>query len=171
MKRFGIVATTVALAIFATTAVASAQLGVAVMWQGGGVAPIYALPIQMGEAMVIQPMAAFAWVAEDGGAIAGSAYMLGGSLEAHFGDGDAKGLVGGKLFVEFGSPKGEDTWTDFQVGIFLGGTAKLADNLSLVGQWGPTLTMVGKRSLFDKSYIAESSDASITLRWWVFGSK
>jgi hypothetical protein len=169
MKKFGIVVTTVALAILATTAVASAQLGVAVMWKADGVAPIFALPIQMGDAMVIQPMAAFYWGADDS-PNPGTALMLGGSLEAHMGEGDTRGLFGGKVAVEIGSPKEGDSYTDFHIGAFIGGTAKLADNVALVGQWGPTMTMIGKRSSLGKSYAVINSDASITLRWWVFGN-
>lgn len=170
MKKFGIVVATVALAILATTAVANAQLGVAVMWEGSGVAPVFALPIAVGEAMVIQPMAGVYWVG-DKGPNPGSVFMLGGSLEAHFGGGDTKGLFGGKLFVDFGSPKGGDSFTDISLGAFLGGSAKLGENLSLVGQWGPTLTLVGKRTANGENYSTISSDASITLRWWVFGDK
>ncbi len=170
MKKFGIVATVAALAVLATTGVAGAQMGVAAIWSGGGVVPIMALPIHVGDAMVIQPMAGFDWVA-DKGPNPGSAFMVGGSLEAQFGGEETKALFGGKVTVDITSPKVGDSYTDFHIGAFLGGTAKLSDNVSLVGQWGPTMTMVGKRSSNGESYATVSSDASITLRWWVFGNK
>ena len=169
MKKFALTVVAIAFAAMLLTGSASAQMGVAVIWDGGGVAPIFALPIQMGEAMVIQPMAAFQWVA-DKGPNPGTAFMLGGSLEAHMGEGDTRGLFGGKVAVEITSPKVGDSFTDFAIGAFIGGTAKLADNVSLVGQWGPTMTLVGKRVSGGDSYAMLSSDASITLRWWVFGN-
>ena len=170
MKKFGIVVTTAALAILATTAVASAQMGVAVMWEQGGVVPVFALPITVGDGMVIQPVAAFEWVADDG-PNPGSAFLLGLGIEKHMMEGDTRPLIGAQVAVSINSPKVGDSYTNFGVGVFLGGTAKLADNVSLVGQWGPAITIVGEKgSPSGKSYATVSSQASITLRWWVFGN-
>lgn len=170
MKRFGIIATTVALAILATSAVASAQMGVAVMWQGTGIPSIFALPIEFGEGMVLQPFAGFNWVSDKGPG-AGSAVTLGASFEKGFGTGDTHPLFGGKVAVHINSPKGYDSYTDFGVGVFLGGSAKLADNVTLVGQWGPMLTAFSKKSpnSLGDDWVEVNSEASITLRWFVFG--
>jgi hypothetical protein len=171
MKRFGIIATTVALAILATSAVASAQMGVAAMWTGSGIAPIMALPIAFGEGMVLQPMVGIHWESDKGQYFPGTAITLGSSFEKGFGTGDTHPLFGGKLAVDIYSPKVGDSWTNFNVGVFLGGSAKLADNVTLVGQWGPTITAYGKKgTISGESYTTLDSEASITLRWWVFGN-
>ena len=170
MKKLGIVVTAAVLAILATTAVASAQQGVAVMWEGSGLTPVMAVPIMFGEGMVLQPEVGVLWVA-DKGPYPGTAFLLGASIEKHMMEGDTKPLFGAKARVEIGSPKGSDSYTDFSIGVFLGGTAKLAENVSLVGQWGPTMTLIGKRTSHGDSYATVSSTASITLRWWLWGNK
>jgi hypothetical protein len=171
MKRFGIVATTVALAIMATTAVASAQMGVAVMWDGNGLAPVMALPITIGEGMVLQPKVGILWVADDG-PTPGTEFMIGASFEKHMMEGDTRPLFGVHAAVDAVSPKEGDSYTNFNLGVFIGGTAKLAENVSIVGQWGPTLTMVGEKgSVTGKSYSTLHSSAALTLRWWLWGNK
>jgi len=170
MKRFGIVATTVALAILATTAVASAQIGVAVMWEGNGIAPVFALPITFGEGMVFQPMAGIWWEG-DKGPYPGTEFMIGASFEKQMGEGDTRPLFGALAALDMISPKEGDSYTDFSIGVFVGGTAKLAENVSLVGAWGPTMTMVGKRTSAGDSYATLNSTAHVALRWWLWGNK
>lgn len=47
MKRLGLIIATAALAILATASVSSAQMGVGVMWEGGGIPNVLALPITL----------------------------------------------------------------------------------------------------------------------------
>ncbi|MBI5868047.1 MAG: hypothetical protein HZB43_07145 [candidate division Zixibacteria bacterium] len=171
MKRIGLIIATTALAVLATAAVSTAQMGVAVMWEGGGIPSVMALPIMFGEGMVFQPMAMINWQGDDG-PNPGTQIGLGASFEKQMGDADTKPLFGARAGVSIVSPKEGDSYTNFSLGVFLGGTAKLGDNLSIVGQWGPDVTIVGEKgSATGKSYASINSAASLTLRWWIWGNK
>ncbi len=171
MKRIGLIIATTALAILATASVSSAQMGVAVMWEGGGIPGVFALPITFGEGMVFQPVVMIDWQGDDG-PTPGTRLGLGASFEKEMGEGDTKPLFGGRAGVAIVSPKVGDSYTNFSLGVFVGGTAKLADNVSIVGQWGPDVTIVGEKgSASGKSYASINSAASLTLRWWIWGNK
>ena len=165
MRNVKLVVAAAAIMVLAASGVSNAQMGVGVMWTGDGVADAMALPIALGEDMVLQPMARF-FSLSDGASY--SEFGLGLSLEKRMREGTSP-LFGGKVLVEIGSPDEGDGWTNFGIGAFLGGTASLADNLDIVGVWGPTLYMYAEESPIFTDASVITSEASLTLRWWVFG--
>ena len=67
--------------------------------------------------------------------------------------------------VDIWSPDEGDSRTDFGGGIFVGGTAELADDVSIVGQMGLDVFIIG-----DDGPTTIGTHAMVTIRWWVFGN-
>jgi hypothetical protein len=165
MRNMKLVVAAAAIMVLAAAGVGNAQMGVGVMWTSDGVPDVMTLPIMFGEGMVLQPMVGFISVS-DGASY--SEFHVGASFEKQMREGTSP-LFGGRIMVEIGSPDEGDGWTNFGIGAFLGGTASLADNLDIVGTWGPMLTMYAEESPVYTDATVISSQANITLRWWVFG--
>jgi hypothetical protein len=165
MKKLSVVLAGVAIVVMASGGAANAQMGVATMWTGSGVPDVMALPIMFGEGMVLQPMVAFVSESNSG---TNTDVGLGLSIEKQMREGTSP-LFGGKAMVDIGSPDVGDSWTNFGFGVFVGGTAQLGDNVDLVGQWGPSVYIYAKESPVYTDETVIQSEASITLRWWLWG--
>lgn len=169
MKKLSVVLAGVAIVVMATGGAANAQIGVGTMWQGNGVPQTMLLPIMFGEGMVLQPMASI-FSYSDGASF--TDIGLGVSIEKHMREGTSP-LFGGKVLVDIGSPDEGDSWTNFAFGVFVGGTAELGDNVDLIGQWGPTVSIFDENSPASIAGFSDAtvirSEASITLRWWLWG--
>jgi len=181
MKKLGLIVAVAAFAAMTLTGLASAQnIGVGLLWEGSGITPDMVLPIKLGEDMVIQPVVGFDAVKD-----VKTEFRFGASFEKHLNTDPTTGLFGAKIYADFTSPSKpsssaipeDKSYLDLTFTVFLGATAKLADNVSLVGQWGPYLTAVGERkeslhgveTVTAKSTTLIGSAASLTLRWWIFG--
>ncbi|MEW5701300.1 MAG: hypothetical protein AB1792_03625 [Candidatus Zixiibacteriota bacterium] len=205
MKKWGVLAAVAALAVVAASGTAHGAMGVGVVWDGnGGITPNMVLPIQMESGLLIEPMLGFDKIDENyltitetdgGGFLAAQAKtsLVGSGTEIRAGvrvekaakmEG-ASPLIGGYGMLILGSPDDYveggttvklDTYTDFSFGVFVGGSAPLANGVDIVGVWGPTVDMFGKRKASTEGLEAETesatnfgSRASLSLRFWLWG--
>jgi hypothetical protein len=165
MKKLSVVLAGVAIVVMASGGAANAQIGVGTMWTGGGVFDAMVLPIMFGEGMVLEPSAQVFSISN------GASFTeigLGISIEKHMREGTSP-LFGGMAMVDIGSPDEGDSWTNFGFGVFIGGTAELGDNVDIVGKWGPTIGIYAEESPVYTDATVIQSEASITLRWWLWG--
>ena len=159
MRNKKLVIVGAAIMVLAFAAVSNAQMGVGVKWETG-IPDIMTFPIMFGEGMVLQPMLGFESVSD-----AYTEIEAGVSLEKHMREGTTP-LFGGYAAIDMVSPDEGDSWTNFGFGVFVGGSASLADNVDLVGQWGPSVTVLAEEA-GDATIVF--SNASLTLRWWLWG--
>ena len=171
----------VAVALLVAAPAAPAQMGLGVMWTASseynnnsfspssGMVPIFAFPIMIGGSLLLQPMLGGASAVFEGATESASQFRVGGIMEYHFGGDGAVPLLGAKGLLEFNSKSVGDGWTNIHFGVFLGATADVAENVSIIGQWGPTYRFIGKEGRgFGGPELVSSTEASLTLRWWIF---
>lgn len=159
MRNLKLVVAGAAIMVLAIAGVGNAQMGVGVMWENG-IPDVMALPIMFGEGVVLQPSLYFSSVSD-----LYTQVEFGVSIEKQMREGTSP-LFGGFAAVDLVSPDVGNSWANFSFGAFVGGTASVADNLDLIGRWGPTVTVLAEE-VGDATIIG--SDASLTLRWWLWG--
>lgn len=173
----------VAVALLVAAPAAQAQMGIGVLWNAsglpsggsywstnGGIVPMMVFPIMIGEGLVLQPMLGGTSVGfGDSGSRDWLELRLGGMAEYHFGSKDVTPLFGAKGLLVVNAIEDRDGWTDISLGVFLGATANVVDNVSIVGQWGPTYKFFAKDSP-GGDRTEGGTEVSLTLRWWVFGT-
>ena len=186
----------VAILMLASSSVVSAQnMGVGLVWSGGGVVPDMSLPIKMGDgSLVLEPMVGLDITSVDTPSstsaasanqsyqfdFEGTRFRVGLTVEKQTNPGTVTPLFGAGAFLAMFSPDTDfsplDSWTNFSFMGFIGGSAELTDNLEFVGMWGPQVTFYGEQTFKDGGATASpkateiSSMAAFRLRWYVFGS-
>jgi hypothetical protein len=176
MKKWGVVVAVAVLVAVAACDTAQSAIGVGVEWEGNGIAPMMLLPIKLSSGLIIEPMLAFQRLDPKGYAVGGTEIVVGARIEKAMLASGTTPVFGGYALVDLTSPDvstgtAPDSYTDFQFGVFLGGSASLCDQVDIVGSWGPTVMVNGKRFSGGDSWTDFSSRASITFRWWLWGTK
>lgn len=189
MKKAVLVLAAAAIMVVGVVGMAGAQnIGIGVEYTGSNVTPDMLLPIKLGDgSLILEPMVGLSILSVDDpeNTTAASASSLdaegtqlrfGLSLEKQTNPGSTSPVFGGFARMMLTSPDAEglDSWTDFQVGAFVGGTAELASNLEFQGFWGPVFTIFGEHTAGDVvtqlGRTRIDSMAGFRLRWFVFGS-
>ena len=176
MKKWGVVVAVAVLVAVAACDTAQSAIGVGVDWAGNGLVPMMILPIKLQSGLTIEPMLGFERLDPKGHSDGGTTIDVGGRVSKAMSASGTTPVFGGYALVHLTTPDvvtgtAPDSYTDFEIGVFLGGSASLGDKIDIVGSWGPTVTVNGKRSSDGDSSTDFDSRASITLRWWLWGTR
>ena len=177
MKKYLVLGAVAVFAVMAAGSTANAAMGVGVKWGSNGASPEFVLPIKLASGMVIEPSLAFESVSSDAGSKQaasfsgdGTAFRVGVAVEKYMDAvGAASPLFGAKVMIDIGSPDVGDSYTDIGFSLYVGGSAALADNLDIVGYWGPEVLLIGERSPNGPTSTIIGSRASLMVRWWLWG--
>ncbi|HEX9750695.1 MAG TPA: hypothetical protein VGB22_05345 [candidate division Zixibacteria bacterium] len=186
MKKLVLICAATVLGLFAIAGSAHAGAGVGATWYYGSIIPDITIPIKMESGMIIEPRLGFTNISYDEGSssqAAGSVYSYGGTAirlgvsgEFPFGEATAAHpMIGACVGVQNISPdvEGLDSWTDFFVDAFVGGTASLTDGCDAGVRAGVELWMYGEQKAGD--VVVEPSATEIAtfvqffMRWWLWG--
>jgi len=159
--------------------------GVGGLWTGGEFVPNVVIPIKMASGLVLSPMVGFDNVSADTPSdelSAQSSYLWEGT-QIRFGligekqtklDGITP-VFGAHAMVGLTSPDAEglDSWTDFEIGAFFGGSVPVAENFDLVGAASLNVTLFGEQTAGDvilqPSITNIGTDFFAMFRWWIGG--
>jgi len=185
MKKLVLICAATVLGLFAVAGSAHAEAGVGTVWYYGSIIPDITIPIKMESGMIIEPRLGFTNISYDEGSsdlAAGSVYSYGGtsiragvSGEFPFGEGTANPMLGACVGVENVSPDNDvlDSWTNFFVDAFVGGTASLTDGLDAGVRAGAEVWLYGEQTAGD--IVVQPSATEIGtfvqffMRWWLWG--
>jgi hypothetical protein len=176
MKKLSIVLV-IAVAALLVSAPAQAKIGVGINWNAA-VENVMVLPIKMQSGLIIEPMVGFQKIDKNlNEGIGATEVVAGARIEKHSKMDGITPVFGGFAMIDLTSldypgdvPEGvKDSYTDFAFGVYIGGSVPVADMFDVVGMWGPTVTIIGKRSDNGDSATNFSSQAQLVLRWWLWG--
>ncbi len=176
MKKLSIVLVIAAAALLVSAPAQATNMGVGINWLGGG-QDMMVLPIQMESGLIIEPMLGFQ-IVKDGN----KNFDFGARIEKHAKSDGITPLFGAFGVLEYTKlPSASSlvaavgdykkSYVDFALGVYLGGSVPVVDNFDVVGSWGPEITILTARQEGGKSTTVFSSQASLVLRWWVWGGK
>jgi hypothetical protein len=176
MKKLSIVLVIAAAALLVSAPAKAADMGVGINWLGNG-QDLMVLPIKMESGLILEPMAGFQIVKD------GNKYFdFGARIEKHSKSDGITPLFGAFGLFEYtkfpdattliaatGDPK--KSVIDFSLGVYVGGSVPVSEKFDVVGSWGPEVDILTSRFEGGKSSTVFRSQASLVLRWWLWGEK
>ena len=179
MKKLSIVLVIAAAALL-VNAPAQAKIGVGINWNAG-IQDVMVLPIKMQSGLIIEPMVGFQKIDKNVNAGVGETdFSVGARIEKHSKSDGITPVFGGFAAVDLTSldfpstlvaadGDAKDSFTDFVFGVYVGGSVPVADMFDVVGTWGPAVTIIGSRVEGGDGATNFSTQASLVLRWWLWG--
>lgn len=184
MRKWGLIVAVAAVAAVAVSGPAHSAIGVGVRWgQDAGLVPNMVLPVKMASGMIVEPEVGFASSPISSGLTAATTASTRRATQIRLGVGVEKamksegtsGLFGARALVHINTFSNTDfkSRLDLAFGVYIGGTAKLADGVDIVGTWGPSVGITGKQKVKSSSAESDSqtsfgSTANLTIRFWLW---